>query len=145
MVKKEQKEPTQRRKKVYSPDIVVYDFEGAKGVSSTVAYVLVAPFRIVSRVMHNIFVMPANIQDEFAEGLLVVASLVSVLGLVDLVVAHKWVMLVSQLPLFPIAIGLRKRALEAVAKKGNDPIVDVDKEEVLNRAYTIWDDINKVI
>lgn len=134
-----------QKRKVYSPDITPYSFEGKGGLFNTISYFIVSPFRLISRVMHNIFVMPANIQDEFAEGLLVVACCVTVLGLIDLIVYHKWVLLVSQLPLFPIAIKIRKNALEAKDIASTSRTVDIDTEQVAHLIETVYDDLNNVV
>lgn len=135
----------QRGTKVYSPDIKPYSMEGKGGLLRTISYIIVAPIRLVSRVMHNIFVMPANIQDEFAEGLMVVAGLTAILGLVDLIVFKKWVLLVSQLPLFPIAYKVRKDALSAKVVAKEKPVVDIDKAEVAALATTVYDDLEKIM
>lgn len=134
-----------QKRKVYSPDITPYSFEGRGGLFHTIAYFIVSPFRLISRVMHNIFVMPANIQDEFAEGLLVVAACVSVLGLIDLLVYHKWVLLVSQLPLFPIAIKVRKNALEAKEIASTSRTVDIDTEQVSALVEGVYDELKKSV
>lgn len=133
------------KRKVYSPDIHPYSFEGKGGLLSTISYFIVAPIRLVSRLMHNIFVMPADIQDEFAEGLMVVAAATAVLGLIDLVVFHKWVLLVSQLPLFPIAYKVRKSALEAKKIAQEKPTVDIDTTAVTDLVNTVYDELTKVI
>ena len=102
-------------------------------------------FRSVSRVMHNIFVMPANIQDEFAEGLFVVALLTSILGVVDLVLYHKWVLLVSQLPLFPVAYYVRKKALTAKEVAKSKRTVEIDYDQVEELVSTVYNDLNKIV
>lgn len=133
------------QRKVYSPDIEPYSFEGKNGILGTISYIIVAPIRLVSRVMHNIFVMPADLQVDFAEGLFVVAGAVSLLGLVDLLVWHKWVMLVSQLPLFPFAYKLRQSAIKSRGLAKKKRIVDVDKEQVGELMETIYDELDKII
>lgn len=131
--------------KVYSPDVVPYSFEGKRGIIGTVAYTFVAPIRLVSRIMHNIWVMPADIQDEFAEGLFVVAGIVAALGLVDLLVWHKWVLLASQIPLFPYAYFTRKAALEASELAHKKREVDFDYEQIETLVGGVYDELNKVI
>lgn len=133
------------KRKVYSPDIHPYSFEGSSGLLNTISYLIVAPFRLVSRVMHNIFVMPANIQDEFAEGLFVVALLTSILGVVDLVFYHKWVLLISQLPLFPVAYYVRKKALAAKEVAKSKRTVEIDYDQVEELVSTVYNDLNKIV
>lgn len=147
MPKKKEPEKEAHHRKVYSPDIVSYKFEGTEGLAHTIAFALVAPFRIVSRVMHNIFVMPANIQDEFAEGLFVVAIVVGALGVVDLFVYGKWALLISQIPLLPISIVLRRKALLAVEQQAEEPTVDMSgaSEEAKQMAASVYDDLEKLL
>lgn len=133
------------KRKVYSPDIVLYSFDGKGWVLGTITSILIAPFRLVSRVMHNIFVMPADIQDKYAEGLFVVAGLVSLLGFIDFIFFHKWVLLVSQLPLFPLAYKIRKSALKAKSISKKKRVVDVDYDELEKLAEAVYDDLNKII
>lgn len=132
-------------KKVYSPDITTYSFEGTDGVSRTFAYAIVAPFRIVSRVMHNICILPADLSERYADGLLIIATIMSVLGLIDLFVFHKWVLIVSQLPLFPIAFKMRNSARIAIDQQAEDPIIDVDKVKVTEMATEVYDELDKIL
>lgn len=132
-------------RKVYSPDITSYNFEGNEGISHTIAYVLVAPFRIVSRVMHNIFILPADLQEQFASGLLLVAGIMTVLGIVDLVAFRKWVLVVSQLPLFPVALKMRRSAATAIEQQAEDPVIDVDRAHITEMATSVYDELNKII
>ncbi len=131
--------------KVYSPDIRPYSFEGKGGLLSTISYTIVAPIRLVSRIMHNIFVMPANIQDEFAEGLMVVAGCTAVLGLIDLILYGKWLLLVTQLPLFPIAYKIRQRALSSKAAAREKRTVDIDIAQVTKLSNSVFDDLDKIL
>lgn len=132
-------------RKVYSPDITSFKFEGSEGISKIVSYVLVAPFRIVSRVMHNIFILPANLEGQFADGLFVIAGIMTVLGLVDLIAFHKWVLLVSQLPLFPLGYKMRQSSAIAMEQQEEENIIDVDKQEVRRQALEVYDELDKII
>lgn len=132
-------------RKVYSPDIQPYSFEGKGWVLGTFASIVVAPIRLVSRIMHNIMVMPADLQVEYAQGLLVVAGAVTALGAIDLLFFHKWVMLLSQLPLFPVALKLRASALKASSASKELRHVDVDRKQVEELTETIYDDLDKIV
>lgn len=134
----------QKNQKVYSPDIKPYSLEGKGGLLNTISYTIVSPIRLVSRVMHNIFVMPANIQDEFAEGLIVVAIATGVLGLVDLIVFKKWMLLATQIPLIPYAYKKRKDALSSKEVVKKKPVVDIDKARVTELAQSVYDDLEKL-
>lgn len=132
-------------RKVYSPDIVVYSFEGRGGLIRTISFLLISPIRLVSRVMHNIFVMPANLQKRYADGLLVVATLTFALGLIDLFVYHIWCLAVSQIPLFFIALKLRNKAAIAEDISSEKREVDIDTGQVEELVETIYDDLDAII
>lgn len=132
-------------RKVYSPDIVPYSFEGKGWALGTFASIVVAPIRLVSRVMHNVFIMPAGLMADYAEGLLIVAGATALLGLADLLLFHKWVLLFSQLPLFPVALRLRKSAVKAEKLSKEQRIVDMDEVQVEELLETVYDELEKVI
>lgn len=132
-------------KKVYSPDITSFSFEGNEGIAHIFAYVLVAPFRIVSRVMHNILILPANLQEQYARGLLIIGGFMTLLGAIDLIVFKKWVLLVSQLPVFIISHKMKQSAQYAIEQQAEEPIIDVDREEVNAMAESVYEELDKIL
>lgn len=132
-------------KRVYSPDIEPYSFEGKSGLFNTISFIITAPIRLVTRVMHNLLVMPANVQEAYADGLLVVALLTAALGVIDYIMFHKWVLVVSQLPLIPLAIKVKKDATAARGAAKEKRKVDIDKGQISALVGTVYDDLNKVL
>lgn len=140
----EQTKP-KRMPKVYSPDITPYSFEGRTYVFGTFLSFVVAPIRLVSRVMHNIFVLPANLQKDYAKGLLLVSSVLLGIGLLDLLLAHKWPLVVSQIPALMWAVRLKKQAEESENQSVELKSIEIDSELVQTKCSTIYDELEKIV
>lgn len=132
-------------RKFYSPDIQMYDLSGAPGVLNTIVSVVVAPIRLLTRVMHNIFVLPANLIEEYAKSLFIVASCMVVLGVLDLFLYKKWPMVVSQLPVFYYASVLKKQARKSTLISLHKREVDIDTERIETICNTVFEELKNVI
>lgn len=131
--------------KVYSPDITHYGLEGMSGVVNTISSIMVAPIRLSMRVMHNIFVLPANLQSAYAESLLFVCFAMCIFGVVDLFLFGKWVLLVSQLPLVIYAIRLKSQAKISVNVFERKQEVEINIDEVESLCNTVYDELDTVL
>lgn len=131
--------------KVYSPDLQTYELEGTTGLFGTIASLVVGPIRIVSRVMHNIMILPANLLDDYARGLLVISILFTGLGLADLIVFRKWPLVVSQIPVLIIAAVLRQRTSKAAIVAAQKREVEIDDEQVQELANSLYRELDIVI
>ncbi len=132
-------------KRVYSPDIQPYSFEGKSYFIGTIVSIVVAPIRIVTRIMHNIIVMPANLQRQYSQGLFIVAGLMTALGIVDFVWRQHWPLLVSQLPLFWVAYHLKRTAVRAEDVAEEQREIDIDHAQVEELINTVYDELDKIL
>lgn len=132
-------------RKVYSPDITPYSMEGKSGVFGTLISLFVAPIRIVSRVMHNIFVLPANLVKDYANSLLVVGIVLEIIGVIDLLLFQKWPLCVSQVPVIWYALQLKNQAAKSVIVATKKREVDIDTEEVEELCNTIYKELDNII
>lgn len=130
--------------KVYSPDIKPYSFEGRSGVFGTLLSIIVAPIRITTRVMHTIFILPADMQVEYANSLYLMSIIMGVIGVVDLFVYKKWPLLVSQIPVLYYATRLRNQAQKSTAIAQAKREVDIDRDQVGELCNTIYDDLEQI-
>ena len=80
--------------KVYSSDLQTFSLEGTSGIFGTVASLLVGPIRLLSRVTNNIMVLPANLLESYADGVVVIGAILAALGVVDWLVFDKWQLLI---------------------------------------------------
>ena len=131
--------------KVYSPDLQTFELEGPSGLFGTVASVLVGPIRLVMRCSHNIMVLPANLLASYAEGLLIVSSLLLVVGIFDFLFLGKWPLLVSQVPLIILAVKLKASASKAVIKAQEKVEVEIDTKKVEELCNTLYDEIDAAL
>ena len=131
--------------RVYSPDITHYDLEGMSGIVNTISSIMVAPIRISMRVMHNIFVLPANLQAVYAESLLFICFVMCIFGVADLVLFGKWVLLVSQLPLIIYAMRLKSQAKKSVNVFERKQEVEINIDEVESLCNTVYDELDTVL
>lgn len=131
--------------KVYSPDITPYSFEGDSYFFGTVLSFLVAPIRLIMRVMHNIFILPADLQVGYARSLLIVSCIMSGIGVVDAMLYNKWPLIVSQPPLILLALWLQKRAQQSTAKANAKRRIEIDDAIVEEKCDKVLDDINKIL
>lgn len=130
--------------KVYSPDITPYSLEGRSGVFGTLVSIFVGPVRIVSRVTHNILVLPANLRLDYANSLITVGFGMLGLGVVDLTLYKKWPLIVSQIPILYYAFRLRKQARKSVTVATQKREVDIDVKEVEVLCNTIFQDLKDI-
>lgn len=119
--------------KVYSPDLVPYEFSGASGLFSTIASIIVGPIRLLLRVVHNIMILPAGMMASYAEGLLIIGAMVGVIGVIDFILRGRWPLLVSQIPVILLAVKLKATASRAteIALIKSEVEIDTDKVEEL--------------
>ena len=125
--------------KVYSPDIKVYSMEGRSGLFNTILTIIVGPIRLVTRVMHNIFILPANLLEDYANALMLCSIVVGGIGLIDLVVYKKWPLIVSQIVplLYSLRLGRQAKASTFMAKKKRSVEINVEAvEELCGEVYT---------
>lgn len=131
--------------KVYSPDITPYSMEGKSGIFGTLLSIIVAPIRLLSRIMHNVFVLSAEMQGEYASGLFIVGTVMAALGLLDLLIYQKWPLLVSQVPVLYYAVRLKVQAQRSTIVAQEKREVDMQYEKVEELVNTIYNDLNKIL
>lgn len=131
--------------KVYSPDIKPYSMEGRSGIFGTLLSFVVAPIRLLTRVMHNIFILPANLIEDYANALMLVSSIMLGIGVIDFFFYEKWPLLVSQLPALYYASVLKKQARKSTQIALEKREVDIDTEQVQTLCNTIFDELNEII
>lgn len=131
--------------KVYSPDIHPYSMEGRSGVFGTLLSFVVAPIRITTRVIHNIFILPANLLESYANALYSTALIIGCIGIVDLLLYKKWCVTVSQIPALYFATVLRKQARKSTQIALEKREVDIDYEQVQTLCNTVFEELNEII
>lgn len=131
--------------KVYSPDIHPYSFEGRSGVFGTLSSIVVAPIRVITRVVHDIFILPANLLEEYAKSLMLVSIILLVIGLFDFFVYKKWPLVVSQLPAIYYAYILKRQASKSTQLALKKRTVDINTDNVEELCNTVFDELNKAI
>lgn len=131
--------------KVYSPDVTPYSFEGESYFLGTVLSFLVAPIRLITRVMHNIFILSADLQIGYANSLLIVSCAMTAIAVVDAMLYNKWPLLVSQPPLILLALWLRKRAKQSASLAEAKRVIEIDDAVVEERCEQALDEINKIL
>lgn len=135
----------EKQKKVYSPDVVPYSFEGESYLLGTFMSIVVAPIRIVSRVLHNIVILPGDMQLGYSNSLLIVSSILMVIGLLDAMLVGKWPLFISQIPVLLYAMYLKKQAMLSLRKKNVKRDIEINTEVVEEMCNSIYDDINNVL
>lgn len=133
------------RRKVYSPDISEYSFEGTEGLFKTVSSIFIGPLRLLMRVMHNIMILPAELLASYSNALLLVSGAMAVLGILDYLVFHKWPLLVSQIPAICIALWFRKKASSAVARSEELREVNINVDEVQEMCNEIYKELDSML
>ena len=131
--------------KVYSPDLKVFDLDGRSGIFGTMASIAVGPLRLLMRVSHNIMILPANLMETYANGLLVIGIIMASLGVVDWLVFKHWPLIVSQIPVIVFAVHLRSRARKAVELADTKYEVEIDNSQVENLCNQIYTDLNNIV
>lgn len=132
-------------RKVYSPDLKPYSFEGSSGVVNTILSVFVGPIRFISRVMHNIFVLPANLQMDYAQTLQIVSLVLLAFGLVLVIFDGKWSLLVSQIPVLVYATRLKAKAKRSTALAQSKREVEIDLDEVGDLCNSIYPELKNLL
>lgn len=131
-------------RKVYSPDIQVYSLEGSQGIFRVLASIVVAPIRIVTRVMHNVGILPANLMHQYSIALYVVGGIMAGVGFLDLIFMEKWPLLVSQIPVFYLAYRLNYQAKRAIFASQKKREVDIDTDAVEALVDKVYDELDSV-
>lgn len=132
-------------KRVYSPDIPTYSFEGQSYFLGTILSFLVAPIRIVTRVMHNIIILPADLKEDYAKSLMVTSTVLLILGIFDWVVAGKWMLCVSQVIPLIYAVKLKSSAHQSVELAREKREIEIDMDEVTNICESVYDELNVIL
>ena len=138
-------EQAEAHRKYYSPDIVPYSLEGRSGVFGTLSSIAVAPIRLVSRVMHNIQILPAPLLKDYAESLLLVGGALLIIGIIDWFVFNKWPLMVSQVPVLILAFVFRSRAIASAAQAEEKREVDINVEQVESLCSEIYGELDKIM
>ena len=131
--------------KVYSPDIHAYSMEGRSGIFGTLLSFIVAPFRVITRIMHNIFILPANLLNDYADALMLTSIVLGLIGILDLVIYKKWSLLLSQFPALYYANVVKKQAKKSTQLALEKREVDIDNEQVEALCNTVFQELNEVI
>lgn len=127
--------------KVYSPDLSNFELEGPSGVFGTIASFVTGPIRLVTRVFHNIPILPADLQKEYFNSLLFTSVAVTLIGVVDFVVYRKWPLLLSQLPLIFLSIKQSNKAARVLSQAQVKREVDIDQQQVAELCESVYDKI----
>lgn len=131
--------------KVYSPDIEPFSLEGELGLFNSISSIFVGPIRLLIHIPHNIMILPANLLEEYAMGLLIVGSILLLLGIFDYLLFKKWVLFASQIPVIFVALSFKKKASFAVEKNNTPREVDIDYAEVKDVCMTVYDEIDSAL
>lgn len=131
--------------KVYSPDLQTFSLEGRSGIFGTLASLIVGPIRVISRVAHNVMILPADLLASYAEGLLIVGVVLEVIGIADYVFWHKWPLMVSQLPVIASAIHLKAKAKKAIVIAETKHEVEIDLDQVTELCNTIYQELDAIV
>lgn len=131
--------------KVYSPDIHPYSMEGRSGIFGTLLSFVVAPIRITTRVIHNIFILPANLQEDYADALTTTSLVIGCIGIIDLFMYKKWCLTFSQIPTLYFAYVLKKQARKSTQIALEKREVDIDTEQVQTLCNTVFSELNEII
>ena len=132
-------------KKVYSPDISTYSFEGNTYFFGTMLSFLVAPIRLISRTMHNIFVLPADLVQGYANSLLIVSLILLAIGGIDYYMYGKWCLGTTQLFMVVYAIWLKRKATRSIEFADSKRQVEIDEEAIEEECNKLLDEINNVL
>ena len=125
----------------YAPDLLEFELEGEKGIFSLITSFIVGPIRLVSRILHNIAFLPADLAKSYSNGLIAVASMMVFIGIVDLLFFGKWPVLVSQIPVCAMALRFRKKATKAISVTAEKREVHIDNDQVNAMCETTYDEM----
>lgn len=130
---------------VYSQDLVTFDIDGNHSLIFTIISVIISPIRLIMRSVHNIVIMPDTLKLHYYEELLKISAILAAIGLIDLVVYHKWVLIISQIPVILYSLK-RIPSLKIIEEKEEVELqeieIDTKKVEVeCNKIFDILDDI----
>lgn len=135
----------ERLEKVYSPDIKPYSFEGKSGIFGTLLSIIMAPVRIISRVTHNVFILPANLQEGFADKWLLVSCILLAIGFLDFVIEKKWPLLVSQIPGIFLSLRLKRQASKSTEIATEKREVDIDIDQVTELCNSVYSEFESIV
>lgn len=131
--------------KVYSPDLQTFELDGPTGAYGMIASLFVGPLRLLTRVVHNVMILPADLLSSYASGLFVTSSVLLVIGIIDLVLYHKWPLVVSQIPVLAISVYLSNKAKAAVVKANVKAEVEIDDEQVEELCNSLIPELDKIM
>lgn len=131
--------------KVYSPDLQSFSLEGRSGIFGTLASLIVGPIRVISRVAHNVMILPADLLASYAEGLLITGIIFELLGIVDYIFFDKWPLLVSQVPVIASALHLKAKARRAIVISETKHEVEIDTDQVTELCNTIYGELDAIV
>lgn len=132
-------------RKVYSPDITPYSFEGDSYFVGTTLSILVAPIRLITRVMHNIFVLPADMQKGYANSLLIVSAALLGIGVFDYLYAGKFILVLSQIPVLIYAVQLRKKAVKSERLAHAKREIEIDEDQINEACSNIYNELDTIL
>ena len=129
--------------KVYSPDLSNFELSGPTGVFGTIASIVTGPVRLVTRVLHNIPILPADLLKEYYQSLFITSTTLACVGLVDLVFYNKWLLFVVQIPLIGISLTQPKKINKILKAASVKHEVEFDSQRVADMCEKVYDDIEK--
>lgn len=141
----EEKAGGSKMPKVYSPDITPYSFEGKSYFFGTLLSIIVAPIRLLSRVMHNIFILPANLQKGYAQSLIWVSGALIGIGVLDLLIYRKWPLVVSAIPALIYGLRLKRQALDSEVVARELRHIEIDDEQVEEAANSVYTSLQEIL
>ena len=132
-------------KKLYSPDIKVFSFDGPSGIFNIMSSLLVGPLRVIMRVMHNITLLPATLLEDYANTLMITGGALTLLGVLDLIVFGKWPLVVSQIPVLCLAWYLKSKSNRSIVAHRERREVVIDEEALKSICESVYDKIDAEI
>ena len=130
---------------VYSPDLKNRSLDGDIGTFNLVASFLVGPLRFLLRVVHNIFILPADLMLEYTNGLFMTGVVVMGIGVLDYLLYRRWPLMVSQIAVLAIAVLLRKNAMKGIEAANQKRQVEMDTAQVEEFCDQIYEELNTII
>lgn len=126
----------------YSPDIDEFSFEGASYFFGLIASIVVAPIRLVMRVMHMIALLPAKLMVVYLRYLIGVSVAMVVVGVVSFIFDGKWIILVSQVIVLVASLFLSTTLKYDEEDESSVRQLDIDEEEVEAICNGIYEELD---
>lgn len=126
----------------YSPDIDEFSFEGASYFFGLIASIVVAPIRLVMRVMHMIALLPAKLMVVYLRYLIGVSVAMVVVGVVSFIFDGKWIILASQAIVLVASLFLSTTLKYDAEDESSVRQLDIDEEEVEAICNGIYEELD---